>query len=243
MQNFKKYVPAMLAMLGSIGVVATALLTRKATIKALDAPEEEEWKCYIPPIIIGTGTIACIVGSSFLSYKQQASLMSAYMFLNESYLDYKSKVIQKCGLDTHNEILEELRAEKAIPDRVFYTSNLVDTVSGFYDENEETKLFYDEFSKRYFEAKPTTVLQAEYHLNRNYILGMPLDVNAWYEYLGIEPVEGGDIEYLSIESGIEWIDFNHRKITLDDGLECWSIDMISAFGGPLDDEEYCMSFC
>lgn len=41
----------------------------------------------------------------------------------------------------------------------------------------------------------------------------------------LEPLEGGDTVGWSIDTGIYWIDFNHSKVTLDDGLEVLVIDM------------------
>lgn len=38
-------------------------------------------------------------------------------------------------------------------------------------------------------------------------------------------LEGGDTVGWSIDTGIYWIDFNHSKVTLDDGLEVLVIDM------------------
>lgn len=43
--------------------------------------------------------------------------------------------------------------------------------------------------------------------------------------LDFEPLEGGDTVGWSIDTGIYWIDFNHSKVTLDDGLEVLVIDM------------------
>ena len=41
-----------------------------------------------------------------------------------------------------------------------------------FDEHDpdENRLFYDEYSRRYFESSVSRVLQAEYHLNRNFVM-------------------------------------------------------------------------
>ena len=46
-----------------------------------------------------------------------------------------------------------------------------------------------------------------------------------YEFLGIETISGGDEIGWNISSGLVWIDFNHYKTVLDDGLEVCVIDM------------------
>ena len=231
--NLKKHAPLILSVLASIGVVATAVTSAKAYEKAAKEPEDEKWKHYIPPVLIGSGTIACIIGSQYLNRKQQEALTSAYIFLYDTFAQYRNKVIEKHGIDAHREILDEIMAEKA-EDMTFHSNSLLTDGCGYYDKDEPDVLFYDEFSKRYFEAKPTTVLQAEYHLNRNYCLGAELTINDWYDFLGIDHIDGGDIEYLDIESGLGWIDFDHHRVKLEDDLECWCIDIITAFGGPPD---------
>ena len=98
--------------------------------------------------------------------------------------------------------------------------------------------FYDAFSRRYFESTIAQVLEAEYHLNRNLSLGGDVCINDFYNFLGIEPIDGGD--YLSwfyfYEDGISWIDFNHRKTVLEDGLEVYVVDIV--YTPRMDDEPF-----
>ena len=103
---------------------------------------------------------------------------------------------------------------------------------------DDMRLFYDAFSRRYFESTIAQVLEAEYHLNRNLSLGGDVCINDFYNFLGIEPIDGGD--YLSwfyfYEDGISWIDFNHRKTVLEDGLEVYVVDIV--YTPRMDDEPF-----
>ena len=96
-----------------------------------------------------------------------------------------------------------------------------------FDEHnpDDNCLFYDSFSKRYFESSINRVIQAEYYLNRDFALSGHLPVNHFYEFLGLELMDGGDDIGWSVESGLCWIDFDHRKTILDDGLEVYAIYM------------------
>lgn len=76
-----------------------------------------------------------------------------------------------------------------------------------------------------FESSINRVIQAEYHLNRDFVISGYLPANHFYQLLGLEPLGGGDTVGWSIDTGIYWIDFNHSKVTLDDGLEVLVIDM------------------
>lgn len=108
----KKATPTILTCIGAIGVVATAVLTAKATPKALELVKVDSrkihdgdpnaatkmeavkscWKCYIPAAITGAATITCIFGANILNRRQQAALTSAYALISRSYDDYKRKV-------------------------------------------------------------------------------------------------------------------------------------------------------
>lgn len=81
----------------------------------------------------------------------------------------------------------------------------------FEDANEEQRLFYDSFSKRYFQATISQVLQAEYHINRNMVLGAFVTLNDFYDFLGISHVEGGDVVGWLLSDSMYWIDFDNSK--------------------------------
>lgn len=109
----KKNGATILTWTSAAGVVSTAVLTSKATTKANRLLEEiskekdtdltlkEKVKytvpIYIPAILVGTGTVACIFGANILNKHQQASLMSAYTLLDRSYKEYRNKVEELYG--------------------------------------------------------------------------------------------------------------------------------------------------
>ena len=193
-------------------------------------PEDEAvksaWVCYIPAAISGTATIFCIFGANVLSKRQQAALTSAYALLNDSYNNYKDKLKELYGEEAHQKIVDAIAAEKA-KDVYITSTGLVRNSSLDFDEHDpnDERLFYDAYSNRYFESSINRVIQAEYHLNRDFVISGYLPANHFYQLLGLEPLEGGDTVGWSIDTGIYWIDFNHSKVTLDDGLEVLVIDM------------------
>lgn len=231
----KKHVSIILTCVGSAGVVLTSYLTAKATIKAIDIIKDEELTkkekvvalapTYTPTIISGVSTIACIFGATILNQKYQASLMSAYALVNNSYNDYKRKLTELYGKEAHEKILESLAVEKAR--NVDITAECIGGITTLEIDGEEAekRLFYDEISERYFESTVEQVLSAEYHLNRNYILRGDACLNEFYEFLGLDYTESGDILGWDMASGLYWIDFEHMKFQLEDGLECCHISI------------------
>lgn len=124
-----------LAIAGAVGVVATVVTTTRAAPKAIrllnEAKERENheltiWQkmqvaipVYIPVILTGSATIFCILSSNILNKASQASLMSAYMLLDQSHKDYQRKLKElygyRWGQEAHDRIIESLAIEKAEP--------------------------------------------------------------------------------------------------------------------------------
>lgn len=238
----KRNTSTILTCVGAAGVIATTVIAVKATPKALTLIKEEETikggeltklekvkiagPTYIPAIITGSATIACIFGANILNKRHQAALMSAYALLDTSFKDYKRKLKELYGQEAHNKIVDSLAIEKAEKVNVTGAYFSIDCDLSIEENNGEEKLFYDEFSNRYFEATIEQVISAEYHLNRNYTLRGYTVLNELYEFLGLESTKNGSVlGWTPTDEGEYWIDFNHRKVVMDDGLECYIIEM------------------
>ena len=257
LQNSKMYLKrnasTILTYAGGVGVVATSVMAVKATPKAISLLEKakEEKKedltklekvkvagpAYIPAAVTGLATITCIFGANIMSKNQQAALVSAYTLVDSSFKEYKQKLKELYGEETHNEIINSIMVEKA--DDIYVRSECLSMNCDLsLEENDgEPRLFYDEHSNRYFEATLEQVMNAEYHLNRNYILRGYAYLNEFYEFLGIEETDYGSVlGWAPLDDGMYWIDFNHRKVVMDDGLEVYIIEM--PFGPSYDFFEY-----
>lgn len=221
-----------LTCVGGVGTVVTAVMAVKATPKALELLEKAEEKkgeeltklekvkvatpVYVPSLLVGVSTLACIFGANALNKRQQASMISAYALLENSYREHKKKVEELYGTESVDKVRDEIAKDK-------------------YQESEITvapdkRLFYDEFSGRYFESTTENVLRAEYELNRMLSLEYGVFLNEFYELLGIETTDYGNFLGWSTYELTEmywysWVEFKHTKVVLDDGLECTIITM------------------
>lgn len=249
----RKNSPTILTCVGAVGVVATSVMTAKATPKALkllenaekekgdDLTKKEKFKvaapAFVPAAVVGTVTVACIFGANFLNKRQQEALMSAYALLDESFSDYKRKLVELYGEETHQNILEAIAAEKAEDTHInaSYLGCGCDLATD--GDLGEEKLFYDVYSNRYFTTTVEQVITAEYHLNRNYILRGSAVLNELYDFLGLKPTDYGSIVgWAPLDDGMYWIDFNHHKAVLDDGTEYYILEM--PFAPTANYEEY-----
>ena len=224
----KKNSSTILTCIGAAGLVATTITAVKATPKAVMLIEEAEAEkgdeltklekvkiagpAYIPTVVLGVSTLACIFGASILNKRGQASLMSAYALVDSKYKDYRKKVNELYGDEAGTKIRSEIAKEK-------YEENPIPV------EGEDKRLYYDYYSERYFEATPYEVQRAEYEVNRSLIVDDSAYLNDWYKNLDLEPLEQGYdfgwTTFANMDAYCQiWIDFHHEKVVMDDGLEC-----------------------
>ena len=243
----KRNSPTILTVIAAVGVVGTTVAAIKATPKAMkllekasDEKNDELTKLevvkiaapvYIPTVAIGVSTIACMFGANALNRKQQAALVSAYALVSNSYKEYKDKLKELYGEEAHQNIVDSIVKEKAKDVKITSESLCCASSLDVNEDESAIRLFYDEFSQRYFESTLAKVIGAEYHLNRNFNLRGYCDVNEWYDFLGLTCTGSEDYigwsAYKFYEDGMEpWIEFNHREVQLDDGLTCVVIEFL-----------------
>lgn len=248
MTNFhlflKKNSSTILSCIGVVGVVGTAITTGKAVIKAekiLEKRKEEKGEdltaaetikavgpTYVAPVLIGASTIVCILGANIINRRTQASLMSAYALVNTSYKEYKDKLKELYGQEVHNNIVESLTVEKA-KDVQINAECLMNNCNLELEceDKSEAHLFYDEWSGRYFETTIEKLMSAEYHINRNFVLRGHAFLGEFYEFLGLEETDFGNVAGWTVcDDEIYWIDFTHQKVMIDDGLECYIVESV-----------------
>ena len=240
MKGFKRHSSTILTVLGGVGVIVTTILAVKATPKAvekLEQAKEEKGEeltkvekikiagpSYFPATLIGVGTVTCIFGANILNKRQQAAIVSAYTLVDSSYKQYKHKLVELYGKETHNEIVDAIAVEKAKEVGIYAESCCANTCLTDDKACGDPVLFYDEWSNRYFESTIEQVITAEYHLNRNFTLRGYAVLNELYEFLGLTTTDYGSKLGWTVEDDLYWVDFHHRKTVLEDGLEVYIIE-------------------
>lgn len=236
--------PTILTVVASVGIIVTTITAVRATPKAVKLLKEAELEkgenltkveiirvagpSYIPSALLGISTIVCIFGANALNQKKQASLMSAYVMLNESYKQYRKSAKIVYGEDADDKIHVEMAKDAMVAtyDWGYQVYNMD------MDSESERLLFYDLSSKKYFRTTMAAVLNAQYHVNRNLAIRGDCSLNEYLSFLGVEGIDGGDdlgwdISYMVEEMDCYWLDFDNYKSTLEDGLECIMIDTMT----------------
>lgn len=227
----KKNSPTILSFLAGAGVCLTAVLAAQETPKAIslmkDAAEKKgsdltfvekvivATPCYTPAIVSGAVTISCIFSANVLNQKQQAQITSAYAMLDRYHKEYRNTLIELKG----EEVDEEVRLAMARQRCDFHILGL-ETPDG-------KAIFYDEISGESIECYEREIMDAEYHLNRNFTLRGYASLNEFYEFLGLPKTEFGDKLGWSMSYGYSWIDFEHTLVDHGDGgAPVYMINMI-----------------
>ena len=224
----KAHSPTILTVIGSTGVVITAVLAVKGTPKALKLIEEAKmtkgdeltvgetvqvaWKPYIPAAISCVSTILCIVGANYLNIQKQKNLMSAYMLLDNAFKEYRNRVSERYGEEVDEEFSHDLVHKQ------------LEEMEGIYTET----LFFEFNSMRFFEASIHKVLQAECKAKIQFAQCGYLTLNDYYSYLGIEPSPYGEAmgwsKYqMQTEEHVDDLEFTYERVIMSNGIVCYNI--------------------
>lgn len=176
---------------------------------------------YIPVILLGLGTMACMAGAHILSVKQQASLLAAYGLLQKQFGAYRDEIREKYGEEADHEayILSQKRIEcleneiEQLKKLKGYATFGIATAPGLI-----------------FRANMAQIENAFAHFNRNLVLRGEALVSELYEFLGLPancpmitppaaPDENyGWNEYVNqINYDIGTVDFHFKDVVSDDG--------------------------
>ena len=229
--SISRHSPEILTGIGIAGMVTTTILAVKATPKAIKLIEAEKqakhvdalspvdtvktvWKCYIPAVMTGVSSIACLIGSNAINAKRNAALTTVYTLSEMARNEYKEKVIETIGEKKEHTIKEKVDAERIKKDPVSKKEVII-TEKG-------TTLCYDHVFGRYFKSDIDIINRAMNKINREIVINMYASLNDFYAELGLSPVEMGYDLGWNIDDGT--IEIEPSSQLADDGTPCLVID-------------------
>ena len=227
--------PHILTGLGCAGLLSTAILTGKATPRAIMILEEEidyrerkrlealskmdkvklTWKCYIPAGVVGAASIGCIIGANTVNMKRNAALASLYALSESAFREYKTKVVQEIGKPKETKIRDEIAQDKI---NVNPPTQNTTIYTGVGDS-----LCYDTISDKYFLSSYETIRQKVNTLNYKLRNEMWLDLNDYYEAVGLHMTKLGSMVGFDIDKGE--IDPFYSTCLDPQGRPCMSITL------------------
>lgn len=226
--------PHILTGLGCAGLLSTAILSAKATPKAVRLLEDEEvyrekkhftsmtkldkvkltWKCYIPATVVGSISIGCIIGANTVNTRRNAALASLYAMSETAFREYKSKVVEEIGKNKATKIYDETIKDKIIENPP--KDNVIITGNG-------DVMCLDLLSGRYFESSLETIRQKINELNYDLRSEMRMNLNEYYYSIGLSPIPLGEMVGFDLEKG--QIEAVYSTQMTPDGKPCIVVDL------------------
>lgn len=143
------------------------------------------WKPYIPAIVTGIASTACLIGANSVNAKRNAALATAYKLSEAALVTYKEKVIETIGEKKEEEVRKKI-AQKHIDDAPAPSKEIM-VICG------DEVLFLDAISKRYFKSTVNEIDSIVNKLNADMITGEPyISLSQFYDEIGLSHTTNSD---------------------------------------------------
>lgn len=229
--TMRKEAPLIATGIAVVSTIASVALGVKAGMDAKDALDREAevrktlkreemkpsdkvkltWKIYIPPTIATITSVAATITLHRVGVNRTASAMALYSLSETAFSDYRRKVIEKIGEDSHKEIREAVaqeNVEKNPPSKTLIISG-----------NEV--LCYDSYSGHYFTSNREEIRECVNDFNTKVINNMYASLTDLYELMGISPSEMSDDVGWTSDNILE-VEFS--SVIAEDGRPCLAVD-------------------
>lgn len=229
----RKRSPEVLTGIGIAGMITTTVLAVKATPKALMLIEERKldlnveelpkietiktvWPCYIPSLLTGVVSTACLIGASSVNMRRNAALATAYALSESTLKDYQEKVVETIGEKKVAEVRDAIANDKI-------EKNPVDENAIVATERGKT-LMYEPLSGRYFRSDIDIVKRIISDLNYSLVLDNYVSLNDFYCAIGLGTTDIGDMVGWNAQSAKIEVHFGTSLAA--NGEPCIVIDFI-----------------
>lgn len=165
--------------------------------------------------LIGVSVASTIAGNA-VGIKSIGALSAAAGTLYANYGKYRDKVKEWFGSESDEKILSAITK----PDFVdIEAKELLDSERLLHKEvaedDNDFRVFYDPMSNTTFKSTLARVMNAEYHINREFALSGYASYNQFREFLGLESLPEFDGVAWAAEDGYMWIDFDNKPFEAD----------------------------
>lgn len=175
------------------------------------------WKPYIPAVLLGASSVACLIGANSVHARRQAALYSAYKLSETAFTEYRDKVLETVGEEAEKEVRDKVAKDKVEKNPASKTE--------IYMTGKGESLFYDPISDRHFMSDIETIRKIVNDLN--YAMGygseMYVSLSQLYDELGLKHTSISDNIGWNIRDGLIEPDFSSQ---IDEGKPCIVLDWL-----------------
>lgn len=155
-------------------MVATQKLTAPEVVKVA-------WKPYIPALLLGTASVACLIGANSVHTRRHAALYSAYKLSETALTEYKEKVEEVVTDKKVKEIKQKIAEDKT--EKVVAEEKKTGSKSTVIIPDEGDVWFIDPFTNRPFLSTTNKIEAAVNRVNKNLMSEMFISLSDFYDEL------------------------------------------------------------
>ena len=170
-------------------------LTPKEIIK-------ETWKFYIPALVVGLATCTAIIGSNSVSRNREIAMISAAAIAEQSYREYKEKVVEETSKPKERKIQDAVAQDKIDEKR--------DELNGLVLKQDGDVLCIELYTGRTFVSTANKIHKAENDVNRVVNNDGYASHNEFMSLLGLPSVDAGE--------AVGWNNDNVLEVIIGGGL-------------------------
>ena len=168
------------------------------------------WKCYIPAVLMGGATIACIISGNTISMRRNAALAAAYSLSEEAAREFKEKVVETLGEKKVKKIDQAIAEDKV--------KDIDERIDKYYDLIPNTghgnDIIKDLCTGQIFISSIQNVDSAINLVNQKLLEEDVASVSDFYNYMGLDrddqQFKFGDFLGWTTWNGANLVDFPKR---------------------------------
>lgn len=148
------------------------------------------WKPYIPAVLLGTASAACLIGANSVHARRHAALYSAYKLSETALTEYKDKVKEIVPEKKVKEIKQKLAEDKV--DKAVKSEDGKEQKAKVIVSSDGDTWFVDPFTNGSFLCTETKIREAIVDLNYRLMDEMFVSLSDLYDELGLDHTQNSD---------------------------------------------------
>lgn len=152
------------------------------------------WPHYIPPVVLGGTTVACIILANRISSKQIAALAVASGISERALQEYKTKVVEKLGDKQSTALRDEIAQDQVNNNPV--SKQVIIAGSG-------DVLCFEPLTGRYFNSTIEDIKRAENKVNYEIIHYDCCSLSTFFDEIGLLPTDYSEMVGWNVDNRME----------------------------------------
>lgn len=190
----------------SENIVAARKLTALEVIKVA-------WKPYVPAMLLGAASTACLIGANSVHARRHAALYSAYKLSETALTEYKEKVEEVVTDKKVKEIKQKITEDKV--EKTVTAEKKSESKSTVIMPDDGDVWFIDPFSNRPFLSTTNKIEAAVNRMNKNLMDDMFVSLSDFYDELDNDHLDStilSDNIGWCIDDGLIELDFSEAVV-------------------------------